>query len=235
MTQVVLAVALGALASIGSYLLLRRDVVRVVWGVAILGQTANVYLVTMGGLTGTAPILEHGGEHAGVTDPLVQALVLTAIVIGFGTTAFALVLTYRLYQEHGTMDLREVAGDLAEVHRAVLLVEPVGQHQGERGGAEPDDDGREHQCLDQRVGHARVLAAVFQDRGGPGESAHRDEVDVRGLAEDGDAPDDADDVPPEQEVAADRRQGTEGDREDHLGHSRPTTLTIVRSAPTTTR
>ena len=109
MTQVVLAVALGALATVGTFLLLRRDVVRVVWGVVILGQTANVYLVTMGGLTGTAPILEHGGETAGVTDPLVQALVLTAIVIGFGTTAFALVLTYRLYQEHGTLDLRELA------------------------------------------------------------------------------------------------------------------------------
>lgn len=110
MTQVVLAVALGALATVGTFLLLRRDVVRVVWGVVILGQTANVYLVTMGGLTGTAPILEHGGETGGVTDPLVQALVLTAIVIGFGTTAFALVLTYRLYQEHGTLDLRELAG-----------------------------------------------------------------------------------------------------------------------------
>ena len=110
MTQVVLALALGALATVGTFLLLRRDVVRVVWGVVILGQTANVYLVTMGGLTGTAPILEHGGETAGVTDPLVQALVLTAIVIGFGTTAFALVLTYRLYQEHGTLDLRELAG-----------------------------------------------------------------------------------------------------------------------------
>ena len=110
MTQVVLAVALGALATVGTFLLLRRDVVRVVWGVVILGQTANVYLVTMGGLTGTAPIVEHGGETAAVTDPLVQALVLTAIVIGFGTTAFALVLTYRLYQEHGTLDLRELAG-----------------------------------------------------------------------------------------------------------------------------
>ena len=110
MTQVVLAVALGALATVGTFLLLRRDVVRVVWGVVILGQTANVYLVTMGGLTGTAPIVDHGGETAGVTDPLVQALVLTAIVIGFGTTAFALVLTYRLYQEHGTLDLRELAG-----------------------------------------------------------------------------------------------------------------------------
>ena len=43
-----------------------------------------------------------------VTDPLVQALVLTAIVISLGTTAFALVLTYRIYEEHGTIDLFEL-------------------------------------------------------------------------------------------------------------------------------
>jgi len=122
MTQVILAAVLGLLFALGTYLILRKDVVRVVWGVSIISQAANVYLVTMGGLTGVAPILGHGGEHpvacsvpdAGsgcVTDPLVQALVLTAIVIGFGTTAFALVLTYRLYQEHGTIDLREVSAE----------------------------------------------------------------------------------------------------------------------------
>jgi multicomponent Na+:H+ antiporter subunit C len=119
MTQVILASVLGLLFALGTFLILRRDVVRVVWGVTIISQSANVYLVTMGGLTGQAPILGHDGGHpvactvpdAGancVTDPLVQALVLTAIVIGFGTTAFALVLTYRLYEEHGTLDLGEV-------------------------------------------------------------------------------------------------------------------------------
>ena len=121
MTQVVLALVLGSLFAVGTYLALRRDVVRVVWGVAIMGQAANVYLVTMGGLRGRAPVLAHGAEattcgaaeaggaaatgSACVTDPLVQALVLTAIVIGFGTTAFALVLTYRVYEEHGTIDM----------------------------------------------------------------------------------------------------------------------------------
>jgi multicomponent Na+:H+ antiporter subunit C len=120
MTEVGLAVVLGALFAAGTYLVLRRDVVRVVWGITIIGQAANVYLVTMGGLEGRVPVLGHGEEgavactvpEAGagcVTDPLVQALVLTAIVIGFGTTAFALVLTYRLYQEHGSIDLVEVA------------------------------------------------------------------------------------------------------------------------------
>jgi len=104
-----LALALGALFAVGTYLVLRRDVVRVVWGVSIISQSANVYLVTMGGITpaADAPV---GNSVAGATDPLVQALVLTAIVIGFGTTALALVLTYRVYEEHGTIDTHEIAG-----------------------------------------------------------------------------------------------------------------------------
>ncbi len=112
MTGVVLAAVLGSLFALGTFLVLRRDVVRVVWGVALIAQAANVYLVTMGGLTGVAPIGKFGkeGATAGVTDPLVQALVLTAIVIGFGTTAFALVLTYRVYEEHGTIDITELEG-----------------------------------------------------------------------------------------------------------------------------
>ncbi|MFB6074300.1 MAG: sodium:proton antiporter [Haloarculaceae archaeon] len=111
MTQYVLAVLLGLLFALGTFLVLRRDVVRVVWGVSIISQAANVYLVTMGGLgaVGDVPILSGHGATA-ATDPLVQALVLTAIVIGFGTTAFSLVLTYRVYETHGTLDLGEVRG-----------------------------------------------------------------------------------------------------------------------------
>jgi multicomponent Na+:H+ antiporter subunit C len=109
MTQFVLAAVLGLLFALGTYLVLQRDVVRVVWGVTIISQSANVYLVTMGGLAGGVPFGGHGGGGGGaVTDPLVQALVLTAIVIGFGTTAFALALTFRLYEEHGTIDVFEL-------------------------------------------------------------------------------------------------------------------------------
>ncbi len=107
-SSVVLAVVLGVLFAIGTYLLLRRDVVRVVWGLTVISQATNVYLIAMGGLSGRAPILTGHGGDAGVTDPLVQALVLTAIVIGFGTTALALVLTYRVYEEHGTIDTIEL-------------------------------------------------------------------------------------------------------------------------------
>ena len=108
MTQFVLAAVLGLLFTFGTYLVLQRDVVRVVWGVSIISQSANVYLVTMGGLAGGVPIGGHGGASGAISDPLVQALVLTAIVIGFGTTAFALALTFRVYEEHGTIDVSDL-------------------------------------------------------------------------------------------------------------------------------
>ena len=118
--ELVLAVTLGLLFALGTFLVLRRDVVRVVWGVTIISQSANVYLITMGNIAGGVPVLEKIGHHAAphgpVTDPLPQALVLTAIVIGFASTAFALVLTYRVYEEHGTIDADELA-DAGEVVR----------------------------------------------------------------------------------------------------------------------
>jgi len=110
MTQALMALVIGTLFGIGTFLVLRRDIVRMVWGTLILGQSANIYLITMGGLNGKAPIFGgHGSSHAGTTDPLVQALVLTAIVIGFGTTGLVLVLTYRFYEENGTIDLESLS------------------------------------------------------------------------------------------------------------------------------
>jgi multicomponent Na+:H+ antiporter subunit C len=107
-----LAATVGALFTFGTFLLLRDDLVKVVWGLAILSQAANVYLITMGGVAeGTnelVPVLsDHEGPFPATADPLVQALVLTAIVISFGMTAFALVLSYRAYQENESMDVTE--------------------------------------------------------------------------------------------------------------------------------
>jgi multicomponent Na+:H+ antiporter subunit C len=109
LTEFVLAAVIGCLFSIGTFLILRRDLIRVVWGTILLSQAANVYLIAMGGLDGKAPIIGHVSVHGTITDPLVQALVLTAIVIGFGTTAFILVLTYRIYEEHSTLDLDKIS------------------------------------------------------------------------------------------------------------------------------
>jgi multicomponent Na+:H+ antiporter subunit C len=109
-----MAAVVGSLFALGTFLVLRRDVVRVVWGLAILSQAANVYIITMGGIAegrgDLVPVLAvHGGEVPTTTDPLVQALVLTAIVISFGTTAFALALSYRAYEENESIDVTEWA------------------------------------------------------------------------------------------------------------------------------
>lgn len=110
--SVVLAGAVGGLFAVGTFLLLRRDLVRVVLGVATISQATFVYLIAMGGVDegsyDLVPVLgTHGGGAPEVADPVVQALVLTAIVISFGTTALALVLSYRAYQENETMDVTE--------------------------------------------------------------------------------------------------------------------------------
>ena len=110
--SLLLATVVGGLFAIGTFLLQRRDLVKVVLGVAVLTQGANVFLITMGGIQrGTfdaVPVLATHGDHVPETaDPLVQALVLTAIVISFGTTALALALAYRAYQENETMDVHQ--------------------------------------------------------------------------------------------------------------------------------
>ena len=108
-----IALALGTIFAAGTYLLLRRDAIRVVIGSLIISQAANIYLMTMGGSEGGVPILtQDGGHGVNTTDPVPQALVLTAIVIGFATTSFLLSLTYRFYEENQEVDLDSLRGEL---------------------------------------------------------------------------------------------------------------------------
>ena len=102
-----LAIVSGALFAFSVYLLLRRDIVRMVIGLVVLSNTVNLALFTLGGTTrGRSAVVPYGLDvpNPGYANPLPQALVLTAIVIGFGLLAFSLVLVYRTYQEHGTLD-----------------------------------------------------------------------------------------------------------------------------------
>jgi multicomponent Na+:H+ antiporter subunit C len=87
---VILAVAAAVMCSCGTYLVLQRQLSRVVIGVGLLGHGANTLLILSAGGRGRPPF--GSGE---VTDPLPQALVLTAIVITFGVIAFLLALAYR--------------------------------------------------------------------------------------------------------------------------------------------
>jgi multicomponent K+:H+ antiporter subunit C len=91
--ELVFSFCVGILTSCGVYLLLRGSTFSVVVGLTLLSYAVNLFLFSSGGLAvNSAPIL---GQNETVTDPLPQALVLTAIVIGFAMTAFAVILAIR--------------------------------------------------------------------------------------------------------------------------------------------
>jgi len=103
----VMALVIGGLYAVGVYLLLRRNIVKLIFGLMVLGHASNLLLFTVGGLVrGNPPLVPPGGTAPppGAADPFPQALVLTAIVISFALTAFAAVLVKRVYQVTGTDD-----------------------------------------------------------------------------------------------------------------------------------
>jgi multicomponent Na+:H+ antiporter subunit C len=130
--ELLLAITVGVLYGTALYLLLRRTLVRMLIGLAILTNAANLLIFTAAGVArGRAPIVPEG-QDAPVppfADPLPQALILTAIVIGFGIQAFAMVLAYRTYQEARSDDpdiLRTT--DLPDRKAAPLAeLEPAGE------------------------------------------------------------------------------------------------------------
>jgi multicomponent Na+:H+ antiporter subunit C len=91
----VLALTVGVLYGVGTYMLLQRTLTRIIIGLAMMGHGANLLLLMAGGAPGTPPLI--GDEHPAqpYADPLPQALALTAIVITFGVIAFLLALSYR--------------------------------------------------------------------------------------------------------------------------------------------
>lgn len=92
---IALAAAVGVLYAVGTYLVLQRSLTRIVIGLTLMGHGANLLLLMAGGLPGRPPLLDGQGPATGLSDPLPQALALTAIVITFGVMAFLLALAYR--------------------------------------------------------------------------------------------------------------------------------------------
>ena len=98
--EVMVSLVVGLMAASGVFLVLRRRTFDVMLGISMLGYAVNVFLFVSGRLTpSSAPLLAHGIER--FPDPLPQALVLTAIVIGFGMTAFLIVLALRALGDLG--------------------------------------------------------------------------------------------------------------------------------------
>ena len=107
--ETIITILVGILVTVAVYLLLSRSLIRIIVGSAILSHAVHLLLMVMGGLKkGNAPIIDENTTN--FTDPLPQALILTAIVISFAVTAFILVLGYRTYQETGLDDAKELRG-----------------------------------------------------------------------------------------------------------------------------
>lgn len=107
-----LAIAIGALFGGAVYMMLRRSVVKLILGLIMLSHGVNLLIFTMGDgvRRGVPPIVDYetGAVTPGTADPLVQALILTAIVISFGLTAFIMALAYRASQAVKSDDLDDM-------------------------------------------------------------------------------------------------------------------------------
>lgn len=109
--EVLIAVSVGIIVASGAYLMLRRELLRVIMGSLLMGYGINLALFMSGGIkTGGPPILDESGTALSITDPLPQALILTAIVIGLGVFALLLALGFRTFEENGTTDLEKLSG-----------------------------------------------------------------------------------------------------------------------------
>lgn len=120
--SVVLVVLVGVLFATGVYLLLERSLTRVLIGVTLLGNGANLLLLVAGGAAGGPPIIDTGPEDQ-MADPLPQAFVLTAIVITLGLSAFLLAMAYRAWQLTGHDEVQDDLEDrriARRVSRGVL-------------------------------------------------------------------------------------------------------------------
>ena len=109
--EILMALASGTLYAVGIYLMLRRRLAQLIIGLGLLSNGTNLLIFTAGGLTRAHPPVippEATQLAPPYADPVPQALVLTAIVIGFGLLAFSLVLAHRVHATTGTDDVDEV-------------------------------------------------------------------------------------------------------------------------------
>ena len=114
-----LVLVIGVLVAAGVYLLLERSLTRVLVGVVLIGNGANLLFLVASGAAGGAPIVGTTPEDE-MSDPLPQAMVLTAIVITLGMTAFLLAMAYRSWQLHHHDEVQDDVEDRRIAHLAAV-------------------------------------------------------------------------------------------------------------------
>jgi multisubunit Na+/H+ antiporter MnhC subunit len=155
-TLVLLAV-MAVLYAAGVYLLLERSMTRVLIGFLLVGNATNILILVMAGRRGLAPFYDGSTPEGDYADPLPQALILTAIVITFGVSAFLMALIYRSWR---IANADRVQDDLAD----------VAVRQGGAAGEEPsvpDEDTefgeRTAAAESQEIGNRRDLESAIDD------------------------------------------------------------------------
>jgi multicomponent Na+:H+ antiporter subunit C len=128
--SVVIAVVFGS----GTFLIMQRDLLRLVVGIVLVSNSAVLFVIAAGLSRGEAPIYPLGDGET--SDPLVQAMALTALVIGSSVAALLLALVYRLYVAHDSVDMDDISD--AEMREAERL-ERLDDEDPERE-EEPDEE-----------------------------------------------------------------------------------------------
>ena len=121
--NLLLIVVIGVLVAAGVYLLLERSLSRVLIGIILIGNGVNLSLLVAGGAAGGPPIVGTTPTEQ-MSDPLPQAMVLTAIVITLGMTAFLMALAYRSWQLHRHDEVQDDVED-RRIARIAALDEPT--------------------------------------------------------------------------------------------------------------
>lgn len=108
--EIVLAILVGVLYTAGVYMMLRRSILKFIIGLIFLSNATNLLVFISAGIEAGQPAFVDGTEKSfkHLSDPLPQALVLTAIVIGFGIVVYTLALKFKFFETTGTDDLDQL-------------------------------------------------------------------------------------------------------------------------------
>lgn len=120
----VLSLSIAILFGAGCFLLIKHDLVKVIGGVVLIGQATNLFIMSARLSTGDEPFLPVAPDGS-LTDPLVQALTLTAIVISFGVCALLVSLVYRVYQAHRSVDIERLSDVEEDLVQSEERLEPI--------------------------------------------------------------------------------------------------------------
>jgi multicomponent Na+:H+ antiporter subunit C len=185
--SIVLVLAIGVLFAAGVYLLLERSLTRVLLGFILMGNGANLLFLVAGGQAGGAPLVGTTPEDE-MSDPLVQAMVLTAIVITLGLTAFVLAMAYRSWQLHGHDEVQDDLEDRRVARQAARNAPAFADLDTEESGQTLDDEAAQVRdetdadgdgVTDRRLDDPGDATVVVRPQEGPGGGRNRRPDDGR--------------------------------------------------------